>query len=95
MLTGILPVDVDYKDPISSLLQEAHSGRRQYLIGPLVEYCECRWMYCFYHSQQLHPDYTSLGGASHGNMLLPITMIALLKHTLGSQSTTEMMHGEG
>jgi hypothetical protein len=44
---------------------------------------------------QLNPKDTSCSGALHRNMLLQTTMIASLKHTSGSQSTSKMMHGKG
>jgi hypothetical protein len=53
MQTGKLPVEVDYKDPISSLLAGRAFWKETACDQAGGEYQECRWMHCFYHSQHL------------------------------------------
>ncbi len=100
MQTGKLPVEVDYKDSISSLLAGsafwketvfdwATGGISRMQVDALFPSLTASGLF------QLNPKDTSCSGTLHGNMLLPTTMIALLKHTSGLQSTREMMHGEG
>ncbi len=100
MQTGKLPVEVDYKDPISSLwagsafwketvFDWAACGISRMQVDALFLSLTASGIL------QLNPKDTSCSGALHGNMLLPTTMIALLKHTSGFQSTREMMHGKG